>query len=113
MRKDLALMLGFLLLPAFLLVHLTGCAIPGSQLDLNLKAAGKQCQAGDMAGCQAWTNLKAVEGGYAAGGYGGAAPVYAAGPRYGMGWVTPPTPGFPQPIQQGPIGQIGGMNWGY
>jgi hypothetical protein len=100
-------MLGFLLLPAFLLAYLTGCAIPGSQWDLNTRAASKQCQAGDMAGCEAWTNLVSVGSG--AGGY-GTAPVYAAGPRFGMGWVTPPGN---IPMQPGPIGQIGGMHWGY
>lgn len=102
-------LIAWCLLWAFVLVHLTGCIIPGGQLDLNLKAASARCQAGDMEGCQAWTKLNAIEWGYASSGGYAAEPVYAAGPRFGMGWVTP-TP--VNPIQPGPIGAIPALNWG-
>lgn len=105
--KENLLGLAWCLLVTIAVLYLTGCVVPGGQLDMNMKAASKQCQLGDMQGCQAWNSLYASAIG--GGGGGGYAPVYAAGPRYGMGWVTPPGN---IPMQPGPIGQIGGERWG-
>jgi hypothetical protein len=59
MRKDIALMLGFLLLPAFLLVHLTGCTYvsmgPGAKRSLAI--AQEQCQQGNAAGCETMARI--------------------------------------------------------